>query len=61
MKTLRKFIIKYKEVGSDSYRTTSYEGYLSEEEIVKFFGLNDSDVEDYEIIFQKELNNKTGF
>lgn len=47
-----KYIIKYKEVGSDRYRTTSFEGDKSEEYIIDFFGLNNSDIEDYKITKQ---------
>lgn len=47
-----KYIIEYKEVGSDRARTTTYEGDKSEEYVIDFFGLNNPDIEDYKIIKQ---------
>lgn len=47
-----KYIVEYKEVGSDIYRTTSFTGDKSEEYIIDFFGLDGSDIEDYKITKQ---------
>ena len=38
---MRKFNVKYREVGSDRIRTTSHTGNLDKEGVIEFFGLND--------------------
>ena len=44
--------IRYREAGKSETRTTKHLGHLTEAEVIKFFGLNDPDVEWYDI---KEL------
>ena len=46
---MRKFNVKYREVGSDRIRTTSHTGNLDKEGVIEFFGLNGSDVDWYEV------------
>jgi len=44
--------VRYREAGKSETRTTKHLGHLTEAEVIKFFGLNDPDVEWYDI---KEL------
>ena len=46
---MKKFNIRYKEVGSDRIGETSHIGNKSKEEVISFFGLEGDDVEWYEI------------
>ena len=46
---MKKFEIKFKEVGSDRIGTTTHIGNKSKEEVIEFFGLEGDDVEWYEI------------
>lgn len=46
---MKKFEIKFKEVGSDRIGTTTHIGTKSKEEVIEFFGLEGDDVEWYEI------------
>lgn len=46
---MRKFKVRFKEVGKSRIGETSYTGPLSEEDVIKFFGLDDDDVEWYKI------------
>lgn len=46
---MSKWVIKYKEVGKDRIGTCSHSGNLSKEEVIEFFGLNEPDIEWYEI------------
>lgn len=57
-KAMTRYIIKFKEFGSDKVRTTSYTGrdMMPEEDIVKFFGLNRPDVTWYEISNDNNLD-----
>lgn len=41
--------IEMKEVGKDHILHPSHTGYLTREEVIKFFGLNEPDVEWYKI------------
>lgn len=49
---MKKWVVKYKEVGSDRIRTTSHSANKTEEEVINFFGLNESDIDWYEITLQ---------
>ena len=44
--------IRYREAGKSEIQTTKHLGHLTEAEVIKFFGLNDPDIEWYDI---KEL------
>lgn len=57
---MNKYIIKYKEVGSDRIRTTTYEGTHNKEYVIDFFGLNNDDVEWYDIE-EKQISKHTNF
>lgn len=46
---MRKWKIEYKEVGSDRIRTTTHTGNLTKEQVIVFFGLNNSDVSWYDV------------
>ena len=45
--------IRYREAGKSETRTTKHLGHLTEAEVIKFFGLNDPDIEWYDIKEQK--------
>lgn len=47
------WIVRYREVGKSETRITRHLGHLTEAEVIKFFGLNDPDVEWYDIKEQK--------
>lgn len=49
-----KWIVKYKEVGSDKIRTTTHSGNKSRYEVIEFFGLDESDIEWYEVLLSEE-------
>ena len=46
---MRKYRIRYKEVGRSRMGETTYTGPLSEEGVIEFFGLDGDDVEWYTI------------
>jgi hypothetical protein len=46
---MRKWKVEYKEVGSDRIRTTTHTGNLTKEQVIVFFGLNNSDVSWYDV------------
>lgn len=46
---MKKYKVRYREVGSDRIGETTYSGPLSKEEVVEFFELNKGDVEWYEV------------
>lgn len=50
---MKKYKIRYKEVGRSRIGETTYSGPLSEDEVIKFFGLDGDDVEWYTI---EEIN-----
>lgn len=57
---VKKWIIKYREVGSDIIRSTSYTGYnTTKTDVIKFFGLENSDVEWYDVFEETPENIKT--
>lgn len=58
---MNKYIIKYKEVGSDRIRTTTYEGPHNKEYVIDFFGLNGSDIEWYDVVLEKQISKHTQF
>ena len=41
--------IKFKETNKDKIHTTKHLGHMTEDEVVKFFGLEDVDIEWYDI------------
>jgi len=41
--------VEYKEVGSDKIRTTYHSGNKSKEYVVEFFGLDDANIEWYNV------------
>lgn len=49
-----KWIVKYREVGSDRIRTTSHSGNKSKEEVIEWFGLNGKDIDWYEVLLSEE-------
>lgn len=49
-----KYIVRYREVGSDRIGETTYSGPLSREGVIEFFGLGKADVEWYEVEEVKE-------
>lgn len=49
LETMRKYIVRFREVGSSRIGETTYSGPLSKEGVIKFFGLDGSDVEWYEV------------
>lgn len=49
-----KWIVKYREVGSDRIRTTTHSGNKSKEEVIEWFGLNGNDIEWYEVLLSEE-------
>ena len=49
-----KYIVRYREVGTDRIGETTYSGPLSREGVIKFFGLHMPDVEWYEVEEVKE-------
>lgn len=51
---MSKWIVKYREVGSDRIRTTSHSGNKSKEEVIEWFGLNGSDIDYYEVLLSEE-------
>ena len=55
LKVMKKYKINYKEVGKEHIGTCYHSGNLSKDEVIEFFGLNEPDVEWYEIIEEKEL------
>ena len=46
---MRKYIVRFREVGSSRIGETTYSGPLSKEGLIEFFGLDGPDVEWYEI------------
>lgn len=57
---VKKWIIKYRDVGSDRIRSTSYTGYnTTKADVIKFFGLDNSDVEWYDVFEETPENIKT--
>jgi hypothetical protein len=46
---MRKWIVKYREVGSSRIGTTSHTGTLDREGVIEFFGLNGPDIEWYDV------------
>lgn len=48
-KKYRRFKARIKEKGNDTILTPEHWGYVTEEDCVKFWGLNNPDVEWYEI------------
>lgn len=51
---MKKYKVRYREVGSDRIGETTYKGSLSREGVIKFFGLHMPDVEWYEVEEEKE-------
>lgn len=49
-----KWIVKYREVGSDRIRTTAHSGNKTKEEVIEWFGLNGNDIEYYEVLLSEE-------
>ena len=49
MNEYKRYKITVKEVGHESPITTEYNGVISREEVIEFFGLRAPDVESYEI------------
>lgn len=50
---MKKWIVKYRENGSDRIRTTSHTGNKTRQEVIDFFGLNESDIDWYEITLEE--------
>lgn len=46
---MRKWIVKYREVGSSRIGTTTHTGTLDREGVIEFFGLNGPDIEWYDV------------
>ena len=46
---MRKWKVEYIETGRDSIRSTTHTGNLTREEVIEFFGLNESDIEWYNV------------
>ena len=46
---MKKYKITYKEVNRPNSATTTYEGTMSEAQVIEFFGLNEPEVEWYKI------------
>lgn len=44
-----KYLIKYREVGCNCTKSTTYIGKLSREEVIDFFGLDGADISWYEV------------
>lgn len=42
--------VSYMERGSSAVHVTTYEGVLTRDEVVEFFGLNSSDIVWYEVV-----------
>lgn len=42
--------VSYKERGSSAVRVTIYEGVLTRNEVIEFFGLNSPDIVWYEVV-----------
>ena len=51
---MSKWIINYIEVGSTKVRTTTHSGNKSRNEVIEFFGLNENDIEWYEVLLSEE-------
>jgi hypothetical protein len=51
---MSKWIISYIEVGSGKVRTTTHSGNKTKEEVIEFFGLNESDIEWYDVVLSEE-------
>lgn len=51
-KTFKCWQVRYREVGK-STQSTKHLGHLTEDEVIKFFGLDEPEVEWYEV---KEIN-----
>lgn len=49
-----KWVVKYKEVGSDKIRTTAHSGNKSRYEVIKLFELDENDIEWYEVLLSEE-------
>lgn len=49
LEAMRKYIVRFREVGSSRVGETTYSGPLSKEEVIQFFGLDGDDVEWYEV------------
>lgn len=49
-----KWIVKYREVGSDRIRTTAHTGNITKEEVIEWFGLNGKDIDWYEVLLSEE-------
>ena len=49
-----KWIVKYREVGSDRIRTTTHSGNKTKEEVIEWFGLNGNDIDYYEVLLSEE-------
>jgi len=54
LKRNRKWLVKYKEAGSDDIHETSFTGYVNADYVINWFGLDDADVTWYEV---KEVDN----
>ena len=52
---MKKYKINYKEAGSERIGTCYHSGDLSKDEVIEFFGLNEPDVEWFEIIEEEEV------
>ena len=46
---MKTYKVRYREVGSDRVRETTYTGLLNKHQVAKFFGLDGDDVEWYEV------------
>lgn len=46
---MKKWKVRYKEVGKEHIGTCSHSGNLSKEDVIKFFGLEEPNVEWFEI------------
>lgn len=51
---MSKWIINYIEVGSGKVRTTTHSSNKTKEEVIEFFGLNESDIEWYDVVLSEE-------
>lgn len=49
LEIMRKYIVRFREVGSSRVGETTYSGPLSKEGVIEFFDLDGSDVEWYEV------------